>query len=61
MHRLSTIAFIGMLALTMAGCGSGSEENSATPSPRQVYSKPFEKPPMVRLKTRLVQLPLFLD
>ena len=49
MHRLSTIAFMGMLALTMAGCGSGSEENSAlTPSPPQASSaKPFNKPPMV--------------
>lgn len=49
----STIAFVGMLALTMAGCGSGSEEsNTSTPSAPQVVNtqpgaKPFDKPPMV--------------
>ena len=49
MHRLSTIAFMGMLAWTMAGCGSGSEENSAlTPPPPQASAaKPFDKQPMV--------------
>lgn len=49
MHRLSTIALMGMLALTIAGCGSGSEENSAvTPSAPEASSpKPFDKPPMV--------------
>ena len=49
MHRLSTIAFVGMLALTVAGCGSGSEENTATtPSTTQVFAdKPFDDPPVV--------------
>ena len=52
-RRPSTIAFVGMLALTMAGCGSGSEEsNTSTPSAPQVVNtqlgaKPFDKPPMV--------------
>jgi len=37
---------MGMLALTIAGCGSGSEENSAvTPSPHA--SSPNRLPPMV--------------
>lgn len=49
MHRLSTIAFMGMLAWTMAGCGAGSEENSAAtpPAPQASSAKPFDKPPMV--------------
>lgn len=49
MHRLSTIAFVGMLALAVAGCGSGSEEKSTvTPSTTQVSAdKPFDEPPMV--------------
>lgn len=53
MRRISTISFIGMLALTMAGCGSGSEESSTpTPSaPQAVKTQPpaeaFDKPPMV--------------
>jgi len=39
---------MGMLALTIAGCGSGSEENSAvTPSAPSFFPKPFDKPPMV--------------
>jgi len=38
----------GMLALTIAGCGSGSEENSAvTPSSPQASPQTFDKPPMV--------------
>lgn len=49
MHRLSTIAVVGMLALTIAGCGSGNEENStSTPSaPKASAPKAFEKPSMV--------------
>ena len=47
MHRLSTIAFLGML-VAVASCGSGSEEPSAvTPSTTQVaVDKPFDEPPM---------------
>ena len=49
MHRLSKIAFGGMLALAIAGCDSGSEETVApTPSTPQVTApKSFEKPPLV--------------
>lgn len=56
MYRLSTIAFTGMLALTMASCGSGGEENSAvTPSaPQAVPAKAFDKPPMVAQLTDAV-------
>ena len=49
MYRLSKIAFVGMLALAIAGCDSGSEETVApTPSTPQVTApKSFEKPPLV--------------
>lgn len=53
MRQFSTIAFVGMLAVTMAGCGSGSEESSNnTPgAPAVVKTQPvaesFDKPPMV--------------
>lgn len=52
MRRLSTITFVGMLALTMAGCGFGSEvSNVPTPSAPQVVKKqpgvkPLSKPVM---------------
>ena len=44
MHRLSKIAFVGMLALAIAGCDLGSEETVApTPSTSQVTApKSFE-------------------
>lgn len=53
MHRLSTIALVEMLAVTMAGCGSqpSSEQSiSPTPSTPQVVkntttAKPFDNPP----------------
>lgn len=49
MHRLSKIAFVGMLALAIAGCDLGSEETVApTPSTSQVTApKSFEKPSLV--------------
>jgi len=48
MRRLSTITFVGMLALTTAGCSSDSEKSSApTSSAPQPAPKVFDKPPMV--------------
>lgn len=53
MGRLSTIAFVGMLALTVTGCGSQSQVTSVSaPSAPPVLKKqpaaqPFEKPQMV--------------
>lgn len=51
-RRLSVTAFVGVLVLTIAGCGSsGGEESIApTPSASQVVkpaAQPFDKPPMV--------------
>jgi len=63
MPRLSTIVLIVMLALTIAGCEPGSEENNATTlSNPSVYSKTcLRNRQWWWLKTRLVQLPLCLD
>lgn len=48
MHRLSAIAFAGILALAVTGCGSGSEDTAATPPTTQVSAdKPFDDPPIV--------------
>ena len=54
MRRLTTIPFVGMLALTTAGCGGSGTEESNTPTPpapqvvnTQPAAKPFEQPPMV--------------
>jgi len=37
---------MGMLALTITGCGSGSN-GAVTPSAQKLLPKPFGKPPMV--------------
>lgn len=54
MRRISAIAVVGTLSLTMVGCGSNTEEPSvSSPPPQQVVtqpdsaSQPFEKPPVV--------------
>lgn len=48
MHRLSKIAFVGMLALAIAGCESGSQEIIApTPSAPQVSAPSSFAPPLV--------------
>jgi len=48
MRRLSTITFVGMLALTTVGCSSDSEKSSTpTSSAPQPAPKVFDKPPMV--------------
>lgn len=48
MHRLSTITFVGLLALTTAGCSSDKESNASAPSAPQPDAKVFVKPPMVQ-------------
>ncbi len=42
MSRLSTITFVGMLALTVAGCESDNEINAPTVSTAQPVAKPFD-------------------
>ena len=44
MRRLSTVTFMGVMALTMAGCGSDNQESSAPiPSNPQPSAKAFDK------------------
>ncbi len=55
-----TITFAGMLALTMAGCGAGEEDNSAAVQPQttpQAAPKPFEKPPIVAQNLEKIPIP----
>ena len=51
MHRLSKIAFVGLVAWMMAGCESNSEKSSIPTSSNQPVvkpaAKPFDTPPMV--------------
>jgi hypothetical protein len=64
MHRLSTIAFAGMLSLTLSGCGSETKENNAAAKPTtstpeaapqqpapQSTSETFAKPPVLAPRT----------
>jgi hypothetical protein len=44
MRRLSTVTFMGVMALTMAGCGSDNQESSTPiPSNPQPSAKAFDK------------------
>ena len=66
MSRLSKITLVGVLALTMAGCGSGGDESavptpSATPSQAvqpPVKPEPFTKPPVVAQLPNVVVPPV---
>ncbi len=63
MHRLSITALLGILTLTIAGCGSGGQENNATAtttiSTGQPAPKPLVKPTQPLVKpTQLAQNPL---
>lgn len=61
MHRLSITALVGILTLTIAGCGSGGQENNATATTTvtgQPAPKPLVKPTQPFVKpTQLAQNP----
>lgn len=55
-----TITFAGMLAVTMAGCGAGEENNNAAvqlQTTPQAAPKPFEKPPIVAQNLEKIPIP----
>ena len=65
MSRLSKITLVGVLALTMAGCGSGDEGVAPTPSaaPSQAIApsakpEPFATPPVVAQLPNVVVPPV---
>lgn len=45
MHKLSTIAFAGMLTLTLTGCGSETKENNAAAKPTTSTPEAAPQPP----------------
>ena len=60
--RQSTLAFVGMLALTMVGCGSDDSESSVTTeSAPQPPAKVFEKPMANQFPSTISSVPVLIQ